>query len=578
MSTDNTSSTDKSSTNYNRFAQGPHGPEAFDSQRRTSFDSQRPNTSGTPTLFSTSGLPLNSTNQPATQDVSNRYPEQLASLQHQQSIPPQVETAEWLIANQQFSLAVDLLKVLHDLDPNNVQCLSRLGFAAYKAHDFTTALYSTSCLLSLIPPSEAESIKLNHAKALYYLLQAEEALAIITPLHKANRPIGNCSTTDIALDYALYNSAIGNFDETFKTLQGCDQSDLRVQSNYGYHYLLRGEFLKGFQHLAIGGECRAWGSEYLNRLPRDRRYVAGTSLLGKTILVANEGGLGDEMMFGRFCQILKHRGAKTVIVGCSPHLVTFFQHTLAVDVAGPLDTVKHLDWDYYIPSMNFPALLELEHPSDGITFPYCSLSPGATKLPAPSALPPALPPKYNNYKKPIENVSEANIENVSEANIENVSEANIGLRWSGNPMFEFEQFRTVTTQHLQPLLDLGNCYAFQRENTDQGEQWPRKSISHLTFLSKDQLDTWDSTVGYLRSLDHLVSSCTSLVHCAGSMSLPVSVLVPYCPYFPWVRVNQLGGISDWYPTVKVYRQSRYNDWSDTCAKLVSDLSTTLSST
>ena len=69
----------------------------------------------------------------------------------------------------------------------------------------------------------------------------------------------------------------------------------------------------------------------------------------------------------------------------------------------------------------------------------------------------------------------------------------------------------------------------------------------------------------LDGLDLLVAVDTSLVHLAGAMGRPVSVLVLYAPDWRWLL-----GRSDspWYPTMTLHRQDGPGDWGSAIAKVV----------
>ncbi|MFP3740965.1 glycosyltransferase, partial [Burkholderia sp. SIMBA_019] len=61
---------------------------------------------------------------------------------------------------------------------------------------------------------------------------------------------------------------------------------------------------------------------------------------------------------------------------------------------------------------------------------------------------------------------------------------------------------------------------------------------------------------------------TSVAHLAGASGVPVWVLLPLCTDWRWMSDRD---DSPWYPQMRLFRQSKRNDWSD----VMEDLRTAL---
>ena len=59
-------------------------------------------------------------------------------------------------------------------------------------------------------------------------------------------------------------------------------------------------------------------------------------------------------------------------------------------------------------------------------------------------------------------------------------------------------------------------------------------------------------------LDLLVTVDTSVAHLAGAMGKAVALLLPFSPDFRWLLHR---ADSPWYPTARLFRQTRPGDWS-----------------
>jgi hypothetical protein len=73
----------------------------------------------------------------------------------------------------------------------------------------------------------------------------------------------------------------------------------------------------------------------------------------------------------------------------------------------------------------------------------------------------------------------------------------------------------------------------------------------------EALGDYDETAALLCALDLVVSVCTSVVHLAGALAVPVWVLAPH--FAEW-RYGQSGTEMIWYPSARVFRQEIPGDW------------------
>ncbi|MEO8161824.1 MAG: hypothetical protein ABI588_10425, partial [Arenimonas sp.] len=70
-------------------------------------------------------------------------------------------------------------------------------------------------------------------------------------------------------------------------------------------------------------------------------------------------------------------------------------------------------------------------------------------------------------------------------------------------------------------------------------------------------DAFLDTAAVMANLDLVISSCTSLPHLAGALARPVWLAAKYVPEWRW---GSAGEANPWYPTMRVFRQPRQDDW------------------
>jgi tetratricopeptide (TPR) repeat protein len=354
----------------------------------------------------------------------------------------------------------------------------------------------------------------NLAKCFYYTSQADKALEVVLPLEKEH---------NLWIDTALYYNAIGLHQKAFEIYKTLDQSDPKVQFNIGWHYLRNNEFLKGFEHIQHGDKCRAWGHEYLHvekgLLNKNKRWNGQET---DHLLLILEGGLGDEMIFLRWANYLKTKCSKLTVL-CNQALLRLL--TNAGYDCQPHSLLGAFDYTHYCPAMTLPAIAGIQNPKQFVQFPYIE----------------SFTERY--ISKQIDTIA--------------ANRKKIGVRFYGNKEFEHDQFRTPPRDALMALSKYGQLFSLQIDE-DEG------IIPNCKHLIKD----WQDTYSVFKSLDVLVTSCTSTAHLAGAMGIRAFVLVPLVPYLVWASDDM-----PWYnDNVTVIRQTKYNDWSEAVERLHNELS------
>jgi ADP-heptose:LPS heptosyltransferase len=141
----------------------------------------------------------------------------------------------------------------------------------------------------------------------------------------------------------------------------------------------------------------------------------------------------------------------------------------------------------------------------------------------------------------------------------------IGIRWSGNPQFEHQQFRIFPPElmiNLHKEFDHIQWYSLQRDND------LRELPQNITDL-QHTLISWEDTAACIENLDLIISSCTSIAHLASSMGKPTWVIVPILPYHVWAYGDKH---SPWYTeNTRVFRQTVFGKWDNTFETIKDEL-------
>jgi ADP-heptose:LPS heptosyltransferase len=72
----------------------------------------------------------------------------------------------------------------------------------------------------------------------------------------------------------------------------------------------------------------------------------------------------------------------------------------------------------------------------------------------------------------------------------------------------------------------------------------------------------------LNRMDLVITVDTSVAHLAGALGKPVWTLLTHVPDWRWLLE---GETTPWYPTMRLFRQSRPNNWSDVMRRVATKL-------
>jgi hypothetical protein len=76
------------------------------------------------------------------------------------------------------------------------------------------------------------------------------------------------------------------------------------------------------------------------------------------------------------------------------------------------------------------------------------------------------------------------------------------------------------------------------------------------------------TAAIIASLDLVVTSDTSIAHLAGSLGARTWLATMFAPDWRWLLARE---DSPWYPSLRLFRQSRLRDWSHVFARMAAAL-------
>ena len=258
---------------------------------------------------------------------------------------------------------------------------------------------------------------------------------------------------------------------------------------------------------------------YQKRLKEKDTWNGTQSLVGTTLLVKAEGGLGDQIFFARYATMLWELGPGHVIWEIDAPLVKYFQ--VGAGYQGPgLQTVKRgdsVEHDYMVHAGSLPYIF-------------------GTKM--------GTLPVFGNAPSYVKNPKR------------------IGIACSGNPLHPDDHHRSIPLAEFKPLLSSDKDFYFVQKDvraTDIPESLP---YTHLAVEDVLAMSRWIRTMGLVITVD------TMTAHLAGAEGVPTWLLLPYAPDWRW---GLEGDRTPWYPSMRVFRQGPDREWGPVIQRVVEEL-------
>jgi hypothetical protein len=153
-----------------------------------------------------------------------------------------------------------------------------------------------------------------------------------------------------------------------------------------------------------------------------------------------------------------------------------------------------------------------------------------------------------------------------------VSGFRVGIAWQGSPQHPLDRHRSVPLSHFEPLARVPGVRLISLQQGPGTEQLTslagRFPVLNLGGLLDRTSGPFMDMAAVLHNLDLVVTVDTALAHLAGGLGLPGWVALHYTPDWRWLLGRE---DSPWYPTLRLFRQTRQGDWPDVFGRLAAAL-------
>jgi tetratricopeptide (TPR) repeat protein len=310
----------------------------------------------------------------------------------------------------------------------------------------------------------------------------------------------------------------------------CYDRAIAIQPDFATAYFNRGRSRLLLGHYDEGWQDYEWrwqARDFLSKRPDSKvSNWEGENLSGRHLLVYSEQGLGDIIQFVRYLPLLLQRKCKITFL-TSEKLARLVGHSIpSLHVVTALESLQEIDAQV--------ALMSLPH------FFKTNLSSIPNQV------------RYLSAEVKIEQAWRERI---------GAHGFRIGIAWQGNPVGTIDAGRSVPLKQFVGLSKISGVrlISLQKQvGLDQLADLPGDAKIEVLGDDFDSgPDAFIDTAAVMNGLDLIITCDTSIAHLAGALGRRTWVALKHVPDWRWMVDRE---DTPWYPTMRLFRQNKRDDW------------------
>jgi hypothetical protein len=330
----------------------------------------------------------------------------------------------------------------------------------------------------------------------------------------------------VLADQGQHNAAIACYDRSLELRPASHEARWRR----GMARLAMGQFAAGWADYATHESTSSVAAWYSGP------QWSGEPLAGRTLLLHNHQGLGDTLQFIRYVKLIQPDGK--LMVAVQPELIPLLRQSGFANLV-PNDVVPP-PFDTQAALLSLPHVFHTELDNVPCDVPYLA----------------AAPDRLARW----------------EGTLRRYQGLKVGIVWQGRTTFRGDRLRSVPLSAFAPLAELENVHLISLQRGVGRNQLANLDARFNVIDLGEQLDheggAFMDTAAVMEHLDLVITSDTAVAHLAGALGVRVWVALAAAAEWRWMTRRE---DSPWYPTMRLFRQSRPVHWVDVFKRMAVEL-------
>jgi hypothetical protein len=256
----------------------------------------------------------------------------------------------------------------------------------------------------------------------------------------------------------------------------------------------------------------------------------GENLSGRTLLIWAEQGLGDSIQFSRYINTVRPAAGRILVEVQAP-LLKLFQGSFEPETVFAQGQNRP-PFDFHAPFLTLPRLMGTDLNSVPADIPY--LQPDCLLV--------------KDWKQ----------------KLEPYTCPKVGIVWAGNPLHPWDFARSIAFASFRRALLVPGLQIFSLQVGRRAADMEDEKDLKIVSLPVD----FANTAATIMNLDLCITVDTAVAHLAGALGRPVWVLTPFASDWRWLTDRH---DTPWYPSMRLFRQERPNDWGPVLERIRAEL-------
>jgi tetratricopeptide (TPR) repeat protein len=422
-----------------------------------------------------------------------------------------------LYKQKKYNESADIFQIALNVDPNYIEVYSNMGAALNKAKRYDESIKALETAIEKMPNHSGAYTNLGNV---YNKLYEYKKAAKYHEKSIQLDPTGFNAYSNVGTSYknlGFTQKAIESYKKAIELKPDFENAHFDLSTVY----LSQGDFVNGL----LEYEWRFKKEEMKSHIIKHKHIFShpmmkkGQNIEEKTVLIHSEQGFGDSIMYARFLPKLKNLGCK-IVVECRDELKTLFETINCIDIVVGRDELKTPFFDFHIPIMSLPYILDVKNFEDFPVKPYFKVN--------------------NDDSLKLES-----------------KKIKIGLCWSASATGESYEGKVFDLINFEPLIKNPKIQIYSLQVGYGSEQIKENGYENEIIDLTEKLTDFSKTASLMQELDLVISSDTSVAHLAGAIGVKTYTLLQKYPDWRWLNK---GEISYLYPSMKLIRQKQNRVW------------------